>query len=607
MQPQTGAETVRWNLEDLFQNSDAFRSALSDAEARAQAFHAAYAGQVASLEGDALRQALETYAALQDVMGRVYTYVYLMWSEETTDPERGRLLQSVREAHARFAQQMVFFDLEWAQVPPEEATGKLADGAFAPYRHYFELVTLRQKHLLSESVEQALAEADVTGRGAWVRFFDEVLGHARFTVEGNVLTEQEVLALLHAPEREKRRAAALGFTAGLIGLAPQLTYVFNTVLADKAAQDRMRGYPTWLSSRNLSNEVKDATVDALVNSVTGRYDIAQRFYRLKRRLLGFSTLHDYDRYAPLGGTARVWQWDDAREAVLAAYRDFHPTLGQIVARFFDERWIDAPARPGKRGGAFSHGAVPSAHPYILLNYTGRVRDVQTLAHELGHGVHQYLSREQGVFHADTPLTTAETASVFGEMLTFQRLLSAETDPTERLAMLVSKIDDSMATVFRQVSMNRFEHAIHTARRSGGELSSEQYGALWMDTQRELYGDSVALGDHYSHWWSYIPHFLHTPGYVYAYAFGELLVLALYDRYREEGDAFAERYLDLLRAGGSDWPDALVARLGIDLKDPAFWNRGLDAIEALVAEAEHLADVQDQAASQASMEAHRNPA
>ena len=275
--------------------------------------------------------------------------------------------------------------------------------------------------------------------------------------------------------------------------------------------------------------------------------------------------------------------------VLGAYADFHPELGDIVQRFYDGRWIDAPPVAGKRGGAFSHGTVPSAHPYILLNYTGKLRDVQTLAHELGHGVHQFLSREQGVYHADTPLTTAETASVFGEMLTFQRVLATLDDPEQRLALLVEKIDDTMATVFRQISMNRFEAAVHAHRRERGELTAADFSAHWTETQTALYGDAVTLTDGYARWWSYIPHFVHTPGYVYAYAFGELLVLALYARYREEGDAFAEKYLDLLRAGGSDYPHVLVGRLGVDLEDPAFWLQGLAAIEALVAEAEALAD------------------
>jgi oligoendopeptidase F len=366
-----------------------------------------------------------------------------------------------------------------------------------------------------------------------------------------------------------------------------LAFIFNTVLADKATDDRLRGYTSWISDRNLANEVDDATVESLVASVTGGYEIVSGYYAVKKRLLDLDELYEYDRYAPVGQSDRRVGWKEAREQVLASYSAFHPELGQIVLRFFDEKWIDAALVPGKRGGAFSHGAVPSAHPYILLNYTGRVRDVQTLAHELGHGVHQFLSREQGVFHASTPLTTAETASVFGEMLTFQRLLAAEEDPANRLAMLMGKIDDTFATVFRQVAMNRFEERIHTMRRTEGELSVEQFSSAWMETQQAMFGDSVTLTDDYAIWWSYIPHFLHTPGYVYAYAFGELLVLALYEKYLSEGSGFAERYLELLRAGGSDYPHVLLSRMGIDLQDAEFWKGGVAAIARLVDQADAL--------------------
>ncbi|MEL7363410.1 MAG: M3 family oligoendopeptidase [Bacteroidota bacterium] len=410
-----------------------------------------------------------------------------------------------------------------------------------------------------------------------------------------------MLAKLHDPDRAVRKDAALSLTEGLAQLEHPLAYAFNTVLADKASSDRLRGYASWIQSRNLSNEIQDTSVQALIDAVTGRYDLAHRYYRLKARLLGLDDegdgdgatgMMDYDRYAPLpqvdAADDHRFTWADAQTLVTEAYGAFHDEMGTIVARFFDERWIDAPPVAGKRGGAFSHGAVPSAHPYILMNYTGRVRDVQTLAHELGHGVHQYLSREQGIFHADTPLTTAETASVFGEMLVFQRLIGAETSPRRRLAMLVQKIDDSMATVFRQVTMNRFEDRIHTHRRTDGELTAEQFAEHWMATQAAMYGASVTLGDHYRRWWSYIPHFVHTPGYVYAYAFGELLVLALYARYLDEGAAFPAKYRTLLAAGGSDWPHVLVGHLGIDLEDPTFWEQGLDAIEALIAEAEREA-------------------
>jgi oligoendopeptidase F len=584
----TGAESVRWNLADLYADTAALRADVTRTLEGADALSSEYRGRLATLDAPGTAALMQRLEGLHDAMGRAYTYAYLDWSTDTTDPSRGALLQEVREAYARFQQALVFVEVEWAALPAEEARTRYDHPMLARYRHSLELQTLRAAHVRSEAEEKLLAETDVTGRDAWTRFFDQTLAAARFTLDGVTLTEQEVLARLHDPDRDVRRAAAHAFTQGLNDLAPTLAFVFNTLTADKAAKDRLRGYDTWLSARNQSNEVDDAVVKALVSAVVGRYGIAQRYYRLKARLLGLDVMEDYDRYAPLPEADTFHPWDEAVAIVQAAYDGFHPEAGAVVRRFFEERWIDAPAAPGKRGGAFSHGAVPSAHPYVLMNYTGRARDVQTLAHELGHGLHQYLARDQGVFHADTPLTTAETASVFGEMITHRRVLDGLSDGMERLALLVSRLDDTMATVFRQVSMNRFEDALHTARRDEGELSTERLDALWMETQRTLYGDAVRLGDHYARWWSYIPHFVHTPGYVYAYAFGELLVLALYARYEAEGPDFAPKYLDLLRAGGSDWPHVLVARLGVDLTDPAFWNGGLDTIERLVEEAETLA-------------------
>ncbi|HET6566968.1 MAG TPA: M3 family oligoendopeptidase, partial [Rhodothermales bacterium] len=459
-----------------------------------------------------------------------------------------------------------------------------------PFRHYLELQLLHKEHLLTEPEEKILAEKSITGAAAWSRFFDETLGAARFEVDGELKTEQEVLALLYEPDRSVRRAAALAFTEGLKRHLRELTFAYNTILADKASSDRLRHYETWLSSRNIANEVSDEVVHALVEAVTSRYDLVARYYTLKRRLLGLDEMMDYDRYAPIGEADTRYAWDEARDTVASTYAEFHPQMGKIVDFFFERNWIDAALAAGKRGGAFSHGAVPSVHPYILMNYTGKIRDVQTLAHELGHGVHQYLSRKQGTLQSDTPLTTAETASVFGEMLVFQRLMKQEENPQNQLAMLVGKIDDTIATVFRQVAMNRFEERIHTARRTEGELSSDQFSEFWLETQRAMFEGSVTLGEHYRYWWSYIPHFIHTPGYVYAYAFGELLVLALYARYKEEGQAFADRYINLLEAGGSDWPHNLVAKLGIDLTDLSFWNEGLGAIEDLIARAEDLAGI-----------------
>ena len=587
--PETSANDVRWRLDDLHDSPTDVKESLEEADDAAEAFAEQYQGRISELSPVALATALEELEAIQDRLGRAYAYAHLHWSTDTNDGERGALLQSVREAYNRTNQKLLFVEVEWADVEEAHACEILEHEAVADYRHYLETEYLQKEHVLSEPEEKVLSEESITGTQAWTRYFDETLGATRYELEGEELTQEEILSKLYEPDRALRRNAALSFTEGLTENQRTLTFVFNTLLADKASTDRLRDYDHWLESRNLSNEVDDETVQALIESVTGRYDLVARFYELKRRLLDLDELYDYDRYAPVGEADTTYEWGEARSMVLDAYGDFHPDMQDVARRFFEENWIDAAMAEGKRSGAFSHGTVPSAHPYVLLNYTGKPRDVQTLAHELGHGVHQFLSREQTIFHHGTPLTTAEMASVFGEMLVFQRLMRQEDDPQNRLAMLVSKIDDTLATVFRQVAMNRFEDRIHTERREDGELQPERFAEHWMETQEAMFEGSVTLGDHYRHWWSYIPHFLHTPGYVYAYAFGELLVLALYARYQEAGDAFAEQYVDLLRAGGSDWPHELVGQLGVDLEDEEFWEKGLAQIEDLIAEAEALAD------------------
>jgi oligoendopeptidase F len=422
--------------------------------------------------------------------------------------------------------------------------------------------------------------------------FDEILAKTRFRVhvggEAEDLSEEETLSLLYDAERERRRAGAAALSEGLRQQSHVLAFVFNTLLQSKATEDRLRAYADPLAARHLSNEIDAASVEALLSACERAFPLVQRYYRLKARLLGLDTLLDYDRYAPVGEKPASVPFDTARHIVLDAYRDFSPELAELAGRFFERRWVDAELRPGKRSGAFSASTVPSVHPYVFLNYTGTLRDVMTVAHELGHGVHQTLAREQGLFEQDTPLTLAETASVFGEMLVFRRLLREESDPKTRLALLCGKIEDAFATVFRQVVMTRFEERLHAARRSEGELPIERINALWLEANAPMHGDAVRLSGDYAWWWLYIPHFVHSPFYCYAYAFGELLVLALLRRYDEEGAAFVPRYLALLRAGGSAAPAALLAKLGLDVADPRFWDGGLALLEAMVAQAEKLA-------------------
>jgi oligoendopeptidase F len=585
---KTGAEKVHWNLDDLYSDAKALEEDLRQIDSAAEAFEKRYRDRVSTLDASGLAQALKEFETVHEGLGRAYTYAYLNWSTNVESADRGALLQKVRETGTQIQQKVLFFELEWVEIEDEAVKKLFKSPKLDPYRHYLEIERLRKPHVLGEPEEKILSEKSVTGRQAWNRLFDEILAAARFSFNDQQLTEQEVLAKLYGAEREVRKLAAQSLTDGLQQHLRELTFIFNIILADKTSDDRLRNYPHWISSRNLANEVSAETVQSLIEAVSGRYDLVARYYNLKKKLLGLDKMYDYDRYAPLEKVEVFCPWERARDTVLKAFGSFHPVMESVAKDFFELQWIDASIQPGKKGGAFSHGAVPIAHPYVFMNYTGNIRDVQTLAHELGHGVHQYLSRKQGVLQCGTPLVLAETASTFGEMLVFDRLVEEESSGAS-LSLLLSKIDDIMATVFRQISLNRFEDSIHTARRTEGELSPDRFSELWMETQQEMFQDSVKLGDHYKIWWSYIPHFLHTPGYVYAYAFGELLVLALYARYRKVGDSFAEKYLELLESGGSDWPHILLGKLDIDLNDPDFWKEGLSAIEDMVVKAEKLAE------------------
>mgnify|MGYP000669335728 FL=1 len=587
---KTGAENVQWDLSDLYNSIDdpALENDKQKVAEKAEEFASTYKGNVADLNEESMKQALKDYEELIEMVGKIGSYAHLIWSTNTNKPEYGKLKQEASELASEIHQKLVFFDVEWLAVDDEKARKLIESDELEQYKHYLETSRRYKDHVLSEKEEQVLSAKKVTGRSAWNRYFDETMGAARFDLDGEELTQQEVLSKLHEPDRDLRKRAHASLTETFEDHSRTLTFIFNTLLADKHTDDKLRDYDSWISSRNLANEINDETVEVLIDSVTSNYDLVHRFYDLKRSLLGYDKLYDYDRYAPILESKKKIQWDEAQEMVLDSYTDFHSEMGTVTRKFFDKNWIDAAMKPGKRGGAYSASTVPSVHPYVFMNFDGKIRDVQTLAHELGHGVHQYLSREQGALQADTPLTTAETASVFGEMLVFQKLMRKLDDPKEKLALLIGKIDDTIATVFRQVSMNRFEHAMHTHRREKGELTTDDFSKLWRETQEAVYGDSVTLTEEYNLWWSYIPHFLHTPGYVYAYAFGELLVLALYQEYTRSENGFSDKYIEMLRAGGSDWPENIVGKLGLDITQPDFWDNGLSAIEGMIKQAEELA-------------------
>ena len=588
---KTGAENIQWDLSDLYSSIDdpELKKDKKRVLEQADKFAEDYKGKISELSASEFAGALDRYESLIQTAGKIGSYSHLIWSTNTEDPALGKILQEASELGSELSQKLVFFNVEWLKIDDQKAESLIQSDQLRKWKHYLIVSRKYKPHTLGEEAEQVLSAKSVTGRSAWNRYFDETLGAARFKFEGEELTEQQVLSKLHSPDREIRRKAHASLTKTFKDHSRTLTFIFNTLLADKHTNDKLRGYEKWISSRNLANQTDDETVDALIESVTGSYELVQRYYKLKKRLLNFDKLYDYDRYAPVTSSTETVKWDDAKNMVLDAYGDFHPEMRSITEQFFDKKWIDAAIRPGKRGGAYSASTVVSVHPYVFMNFDGRLRDVQTLAHELGHGVHQYLARKQGELQSSTPLTTAETASVFGEMLVFSRLMENLSDPEEKLALLVSKIDDTIATVFRQISMNRFENLIHTERREAGELTTERFSELWHQTQYDLYGDSVELTDEYKLWWCYIPHFLHTPGYVYAYAFGELLVLALYDSYKKSKNGFSDNYLKLLEAGGSEWPHDLVAKLNIDIRDKEFWKRGISLFEKMVDDAEKLAD------------------
>jgi oligoendopeptidase F len=595
--PTSSADGVSWDLSDLYQKADDPRitNDLDGALERARRFQADYRGRIDVSGGPSpalLLKALQELEDLYEQMDRPSVYAGLLHAAKTDDPARGALLARTREQRTAINKHLIFFDLEWIKVSPDAVQTILADPSLARYRHYLEQKRAWRPHYLSELEEQLLDEKSVTGRSAFVRLFDETVAAMRFPFEhdGQVetLTMQQINARLYDADRAVRRAAAMGLTKGLQENVRLITFLFNNLVLDHQADCRLRHFSSPMGPRNLANEISDTVVDALMIAAERHHGTVQRYYRLKARLLGITPLLDYDRYAPLFPDLPTCDWPRARQIVEESYQAFSPQAGAIVREFFDRRWIDAELRPGKRGGAFSSSAVPNVHPYILMNYTDKLRDVMTLAHELGHGLHQYLSRPVGYLQCDTPLTTAETASVFGEMLTFQRLQQLYPEPRTRLAMLCSKIEDGFATVFRQVVLTRFELTLHKARAERGELTAEQINALWMDANRPMHGDVVQLTEGYAWWWMYIGHFIHVPFYCYAYAFGELLVLALVQKYRQEGTAFVPKYLDLLSAGGSEAPDVLVGRLGVNVLDPAFWELGLQLLGEMVTEAEQLA-------------------
>jgi oligoendopeptidase F len=584
------SDLPRWNLDDLYPGLDSpsLKQALADAEIQAQAFQERYQGKVIGLPGAELGRAITEYETLQDVLGRVMSYASLIHAGDMDDPKIGQFYQTIQERVTTISSLLLFFSLDINRIEDKDLEEKLKAPQLRHYEPWLRDTRSFRPHQLSDEVEKLLHEKYVTGRAAWGRLFEQTISAMRFAIGGRDMTSAEALNLLSSPDRATRAEAAESISKTLGGSVRTIALITNTLIKDKEIEDRWRGFKRPISSRNLGNFVEDEVVEALLKAVREAYpSISHRYYKLKAKWLGLEQLEFWDRNAPLPGDEdRVIPWTEARATVLDAYGAFSPRMAEIGRDFFDRQWIDAGVRPGKSPGAFAHPTVPSAHPYVLLNYLGRTRDVMTLAHELGHGVHQVLAAGQGALMADTPLTLAETASVFGEMLTFRKLLSRQTDPARRRIMLAGKVEDMINTVIRQTAFAEFERRAHDERREG-ELTPDRIGEIWLEIQKESLGDGIRFAPGYELYWSYIPHFIHTPFYVYAYAFGDCLVNSLYAAYQSAPEGFAEKYLDMLAAGGTRRHRELLAPFGLDASDPAFWGKGLSVLSGFIDELEAM--------------------
>ncbi len=579
-----------WNLADLYPTpqSKEFAADMAKAAADSKAFAAKWRGKLGTADGAELASALKDYEALSDLIGRAGSFAQLHYVGDTVDPARAKFYGDVNSKLTDMSTDLLFFELELNRIDDASLENAMKVPALAHYRPWVDNLRKEKPFQLDDKIEQLFLEKSQTGAGALNRLFDETMASLRFHVDGQELTLEPTLNLMQSPDEAKRKAGSDAL-AKVFGENLRLfTLITNTLAKDKDISDTWRGFKDIADARHLANRVEPEVVNALVEAVRAAYPkLSHRYYKMKAKWLGKEKLKHWDRNAPLPAEdTREIPWDEARETVLKAYGEFAPEMAAIAKDFFDKKWIDAPSRPGKSPGAFAHPTVPSAHPYVLLNYLGKPRDVMTLAHELGHGVHQVLAAKQGALMASTPLTLAETASVFGEMLTFQRLLKNEKDKKKRKALLASKVEDMINTVVRQIAFYTFERKVHAARKEG-ELTPENLNQFWLEVQAELLGDSIQIGPGYEVFWTYIPHFIHSPFYVYAYAFGDCLVNSLYARYQESADGFQDKYFEMLKAGGTKHHSELLKPFGLDATDPAFWQKGLSVISGMIDELERM--------------------
>ncbi|HWV21569.1 MAG TPA: M3 family oligoendopeptidase [Devosia sp.] len=579
-----------WDLDDLYPGKDSpeFKAALAEAKALAAKFETDYKGKLAGLtKSGGLIRAIKDSEVLGDLTGRIGSFAFLQYAQRSTDPDRAKFMGDTNEALTNLSTRVLFFELELNRVDDAELDAAIAgDPELGRYKTWFAELRKAKPYQLDDKLEELFHDKSVTAFSAWNRLFDETMSALEFEVDGETLNLESTLHLLSEKDEKKRESAFNALAKTFKANGRLFTHITNVLAKDKEISDRWRGYEDIADSRHMANSVEREVVDALQSAVEAAYPrLSHRYYKMKAKWFGKEKLNAWDRNAPLPTSdERIWDWDTAVSTVLDAYGRFSPDLAEVAKPFFNSGWIDAPTGDGKLSGAFAHPTVPSAHPYLMLNYLGRTRDIMTLAHELGHGVHQRLAAAQGPILANTPLTLAETASVFGEMLTFRALLDKTTDPRQRFALLSSKVEDMLNTVVRQIAFYTFERRVHTARRQG-ELRTEEINQIWLDVQAESLGDSIVQNEGYEIFWTYIPHFIHSPFYVYAYAFGDCLVNSLYAQYEKSSEGFAERYFELLKAGGSKHHSELLAPFGLDAKDPDFWSLGLSMIEGLIDELE----------------------
>jgi len=585
---------ITWDLSDLYSgmNDPKIAETLDNQIRKAEDFGARFRDKIDTpeLTAELLLSAIVEYEEILQESDKPLNYASLLFAADTSDPERGAFMQKMQERTTNVSVRLLFFELDIMGIPDAKLTELLKRPTLAKYHHFIWATRLLRDYRLSEPEEKVLEEKANTGRRAFVRLFEETISNISFSLERDgkieTFTPPEILALLRDPNRDIRKKAAASLTEGLVSNGRTLTFIFNTLLQDKATDDRLRDHAYAEESRHLSNQLDRETVELVVRTATDNYPLVARYYNLKREILGYDKLTHYDRYAPLFETREQVPFEHGKEIVLSAFGKFSPTIGEIAGKFFENRWIDAEVRNGKQGGAFCSYVTADLHPYVFLSYLNRMEDVMTLGHELGHGVHAYIARPHGYLNFSSVLPLAELASTFGEMLVFESL-QAESSRASKLALYAEKIEGMFATIFRQSAMFRFEQGIHAHRRQNGELTTEEYGAIWQEVQQEMFGNSVELGEEHRFWWMYISHFIGAPFYVYAYTFGELLVLALYAMYKKEGEAFVPRYIELLKVGGSMSPADTLGQVGIDIHDPNFWQGGMTVLAGFIDRFEEL--------------------